>query len=63
MRDYLHRRQRLDEQQVVKPLIDHLEQQGYLERGPDPHDHRAQRIHTTPRGKQLMAAASLSSPK
>ena len=44
--------------QAVKPLIDHLEQCGYLERVPDPDDHRAQRIHTTPRGKQLMAAAS-----
>ena len=44
--------------QAVKPLIDHLEQRGYLERAPDPDDHRAQRIHTTLRGKQLMAAAS-----
>jgi DNA-binding MarR family transcriptional regulator len=44
--------------QAVKPLIDHLEQHGYLERIPDPDDHRAQRIHTTPRGEQLMAAAS-----
>jgi DNA-binding MarR family transcriptional regulator len=44
--------------QAVKPLIDHLEQCGYLERVPDPDDHRAQRIHTTPRGQQLMAAAS-----
>ena len=44
--------------QAVKPLIDHLEDRGYLERVPDPDDHRAQRIHTTPRGKQLMATAS-----
>jgi DNA-binding MarR family transcriptional regulator len=44
--------------QAVKPLIDHLEQRGYLERVPDPDDHRAQRIHTTRRGKQLMASAS-----
>ncbi len=44
--------------QAVKPLIDHLEQRGYLERVPDPDDHRAQRIRTTPRGQQLMAAAS-----
>jgi DNA-binding MarR family transcriptional regulator len=44
--------------QAVKPLIDHLEQRGYLERAPDPDDHRARRIHTTLRGKQLMAAAS-----
>ncbi len=44
--------------QAVKPLIDHLEARGYLERVPDPEDHRAQRIHTTPRGEQLMAAAS-----
>ena len=44
--------------QAVKPLIDHLEARGYLERVPDSQDHRAQRIHTTPRGKQLMAAAS-----
>lgn len=44
--------------QAVKPLIDHLEQRGYLERSPDRDDHRAQRIHTTGRGKQLVAAAS-----
>jgi DNA-binding MarR family transcriptional regulator len=44
--------------QAVKPLIDHLEECGYLERIPDPDDRRAQRIHTTARGKQLMAAAS-----
>lgn len=44
--------------QAVKPLIDHLEQRGYLERVPDPDDLRAQRIHTTSRGKRLMAAAS-----
>jgi len=44
--------------QAVKPLIDHLEERGYLERGPDPDDHRAQRIHTTARGQRLMAAAS-----
>jgi DNA-binding MarR family transcriptional regulator len=44
--------------QAVKPLIDHLEQRGYLKRVPDPDDRRAQRIHTTHRGKQLMAAAS-----
>jgi DNA-binding MarR family transcriptional regulator len=44
--------------QAVKPLLDHLEERGYLERVPDPDDHRAQRIHTTHRGKQLMAAAS-----
>jgi MarR family len=44
--------------QAVKPLVDHLEQCGYLERVPDPDDHRGQRIHATPRGKQLMAAAS-----
>jgi DNA-binding MarR family transcriptional regulator len=44
--------------QAVKPLIDHLEDRGYLNRVPDPHDHRAQRIHTTARGQRLMAAAS-----
>jgi DNA-binding MarR family transcriptional regulator len=44
--------------QAVKPLIDHLEERGYLKRVPDPDDHRAQRIHTTARGKQLMATAS-----
>jgi DNA-binding MarR family transcriptional regulator len=44
--------------QAVKPLIDHLEQRGYLERAPDREDHRARRIHTTPRGNQLIAAAS-----
>jgi DNA-binding MarR family transcriptional regulator len=44
--------------QAVKPLIDHLEERGYLTRVPDPDDHRAQRIHTTPRGQQLTAAAS-----
>jgi DNA-binding MarR family transcriptional regulator len=44
--------------QAVKPLLDHLEERGYLKRVPDPDDHRAQRIHTTPRGKHLMAAAS-----
>jgi|HubBroStandDraft_6_1064221.scaffolds.fasta_scaffold00659_9 DNA-binding MarR family transcriptional regulator len=44
--------------QAVKPLIDHLEQCGYLERVSDPDDHRAQRIHTTRRGRQLMSTAS-----
>ncbi len=44
--------------QAVKPLIDHLEERGYITRVPDLDDHRAQRIHATPRGKQLMAAAS-----
>jgi len=44
--------------QAVKPLIDHLERCGYLERAPDPDDHRAQRIHTTRRGKQLMETAA-----
>lgn len=44
--------------QAVKPLIDHLEQCGYLERVPDPDDHRAQRIRTTWRGKQLMRTAA-----
>ena len=44
--------------QAVKPLLDHLEERGYLKRVPDPDDHRAQRIHTTARGKLLMAAAS-----
>jgi DNA-binding MarR family transcriptional regulator len=44
--------------QAVKPLIDHLEQCGYLERVPDPDDHRAQRIRTTRRGKQLMRTAA-----
>lgn len=43
--------------QAVKPLIDHLEARGYLKRVPDLDDHRAQRIHTTRRGKQLLAAA------
>jgi DNA-binding MarR family transcriptional regulator len=43
--------------QAVKPLIDHLEARGYLERVPDRQDHRALRIHTTPRGKQLLATA------
>ncbi len=36
--------------QALKPLIDHLEQCGYLKRVPDPDDHRAQRIHTIPAG-------------
>jgi DNA-binding MarR family transcriptional regulator len=44
--------------QAVKPLIDHLERCGYLERVPDRDDHRAQRIHTTRRGKQLMQTAA-----
>jgi DNA-binding MarR family transcriptional regulator len=44
--------------QAVKPLLDHLEERGYLKRVPDPDDHRAARIHTTARGKRLMAAAS-----
>jgi DNA-binding MarR family transcriptional regulator len=44
--------------QAVKPLIDHLEERGYLARDPDPDDHRAQRIHTTASGQRLMAAAS-----
>ena len=44
--------------QAVKPLLDHLEERGYLKRVPDPDDHRAQRIHTTARGKRLMATAS-----
>jgi DNA-binding MarR family transcriptional regulator len=44
--------------QAVKPLLDHLEHCGYLKRVPDRDDHRAQRTHTTARGKHLMAAAS-----
>ncbi len=44
--------------QAVKPLIDHLEVCGYLERVPDPTDHRAQRIHATERGNQLITAAA-----
>ena len=44
--------------QAVKPLIDHLEECGYLKRAPDPDDHRAQRIHTTARGQRLMSKAS-----
>jgi DNA-binding MarR family transcriptional regulator len=44
--------------QAVKPLLDHLEDRGYLKRVPDPDDHRAQRIHTTHRGQRLMAKAS-----
>jgi DNA-binding MarR family transcriptional regulator len=44
--------------QAVKPLIDHLEERGYLKRARDPDDHRAQRIHTTARGQRLMTAAS-----
>ena len=44
--------------QAVKPLLDHLEERGYLKRVPDPDDHRAQRIQTTARGQHLMAAAS-----
>ncbi len=44
--------------QAVKPLLDHLEQRGYLKRLPDRDDHRAQRIRTTARGKRLMASAS-----
>ena len=43
--------------QAVKPLIDHLEERGYLTRLPDPNDHRAHARHH-PRGQQLMAAAS-----
>jgi DNA-binding MarR family transcriptional regulator len=49
--------------QAVKPLIDHLEERGYLTRVPDPDDHRAQRIHTTRRGQKLMAAASAITTK
>lgn len=44
--------------QAIKPLLDHLEARGYLKRVPDCDDHRAQRIHTTARGKRLMASAS-----
>jgi len=44
--------------QAVKPLVDHLEARGYLERVPDPDDHRAQRIHTTRRGEQLLDTAA-----
>jgi DNA-binding MarR family transcriptional regulator len=44
--------------QAVKPLIDHLEQCGYIERVPDPDDHRAQRLRTTRRGTELMQTAA-----
>lgn len=44
--------------QAVKPLIDHLERCGYLERVPDSEDHRAQRLHTTARGGRLMQTAA-----
>lgn len=42
--------------QMAKPsmayLVDHLEEAGYLERGPDPRDRRARLIRLTPRGWQ-----------
>jgi DNA-binding MarR family transcriptional regulator len=42
--------------QAAKPLIDHLVECGYLTRSADPSDQRAQLVHTTARGRRLLAA-------
>ena len=41
--------------QALNYLLGQLEQFGYLERLPDPHDQRSKRIYLTPRGKELRA--------
>ncbi len=37
--------------------IDHLEEQGLVERQPDPHDRRGVRVHLTARGRAVIDAA------
>ena len=37
--------------------IDHLEEQGLVERQPDPHDRRGVRVHLTARGREVIDAA------
>lgn len=39
-------------------LVDHLEQQGWLERRPDPADRRTRQLHLTRRGGQVLDRAT-----
>jgi DNA-binding MarR family transcriptional regulator len=43
--------------QSMAELVAHLERLGYVERGPDPSDGRAQLVRATPRGRQLYPIA------
>jgi len=39
--------------QAVNYLLGQLETLGYLERRPDPDDHRSRQVHLTPRGRDV----------
>lgn len=41
--------------QAMAQLVAHLEQQGYVERVPDPADRRAKLVRTTPKGSEVFA--------
>lgn len=38
-------------------IIEDMEQRGYVERRPDPHDGRSRQVHLSARGEQALAAA------
>jgi hypothetical protein len=43
--------------QAMAQLVAHLEEHGYVERVPDPHDRRAKLVRTTERGREVFAIA------
>jgi DNA-binding MarR family transcriptional regulator len=43
--------------QAMAQLVAHLEQHGYVERVPDPHDRRAKLVRVTERGREVFAVA------
>lgn len=43
--------------QTMAQVVEELEQMGYVERRPDPHDRRARRVFLTPRGERVRPVA------
>jgi DNA-binding MarR family transcriptional regulator len=43
--------------QAMAQLVAHLEEHGYVERVPDPHDRRAKLVRATERGREVFAIA------
>jgi DNA-binding MarR family transcriptional regulator len=43
--------------QAMAQLVAHLEEHGYVERVPDPHDRRAKLVRATERGREVFATA------
>jgi DNA-binding MarR family transcriptional regulator len=43
--------------QAMAQLVAHLEEHGYVERVPDPHDRRAKLVRSTERGREVFAIA------